>query len=113
MGMHCVPSALVMDGELDATRPEIVIDAPQPDGSLHLIGAGSLVFADAWHATHASPLELMGQLLPLFEAPIASGCRRSTRCTGRRGRTAPPGRSCTGTPTCRVTPSAGHPPDVR
>ena len=66
-------AALVMDGELDATRLEIVINAPQPDGSLHLIGADSLVCADAWHATHASPPELMGQRLPLCEAPNRFG----------------------------------------
>jgi len=61
------------------------------------------------HATHASPPALMGRLLHLFEAPIASGYRRSIRCTCGRGRTAPRGRSCTGTPTCRVTPSGGPP----
>ena len=73
MGLHFVNSALVMDGELDATRPEIVIYEPQPDGSLHLIGADYLVLADAWDATHASPPELMGQLFHLFEAPNRFG----------------------------------------
>ena len=73
MGMHFVNFPLVMDGELDATRPEIVIYEPQPDGSLHLIGADYLVLADAWHATHASPPELMGQLFHLFEAPNRFG----------------------------------------
>ena len=73
MGMHFVNMPLVMDGELDATRPEIVIYEPQPDGSLHLIGADYLVLADAWNATHPSPPELMGQLLHLFEAPNRFG----------------------------------------
>jgi hypothetical protein len=50
MGMHFVNMPLVMDGELDATRPEIVIYEPQPDGSLQLIGADYLVLADAWDA---------------------------------------------------------------
>src|SRR2546428_133795 len=58
MGMHFVNFPLVMDGELDATRPEIVIYEPQQDGSLQLIGADYLVLADAWNATHASPPEL-------------------------------------------------------
>jgi hypothetical protein len=73
MGMHFVNMPLVLDGELDATRPEIVIYEPQPDGSLHLIGADYLVLADAWNATHTSPPELMGQLLHLFEAPNRFG----------------------------------------
>jgi hypothetical protein len=73
MGMHFVNMPLVMDGELDATRPEIVIYEPQPDGSLHLIGADYLVLADAWDATHTSPPELMGQLFHRFEAPNRFG----------------------------------------
>ena len=73
MGLHFVNSALVMDGELDATRPEIVIYEPQPDGSLQLIGADYLVFAEAWNAKNASPPELMGQLFHLFEAPNRFG----------------------------------------
>ena len=39
-----------MDGKLDATRPEIVIYEPQPNGSLKLIGADYLVLAEAWDA---------------------------------------------------------------
>ena len=73
MGLHFVNFELVMDGELDATRPEIVIYEPQPDGSLQLIGADYLVLADVWNATHASPPELMGQLFHLFEAPNRFG----------------------------------------
>src|SRR5919112_4806993 len=48
MGMHFVNGPLVGDGELDATRPEIVIYEPQPNGRLRLIGADFLVLADAW-----------------------------------------------------------------
>ena len=73
MGMHFVNFPLVMDGELDATRPEIVIYEPQQDGSLKLIGADYLVLADAWNAKNASPPELMGQLFHLFEAPNRFG----------------------------------------
>ena len=73
MGLHFVNFELVMDGELDATRPEIVIYEPQPDGSLQLIGADYLVLADAWHAQNASPPELMGQLFHRFEAPNRFG----------------------------------------
>ena len=73
MGMHFVNSALVMDGVLDATRPEIVIYEPLPNGRLRLIGADYLVFADAWNATHSSPPQLMGQLFHLFESPNRFG----------------------------------------
>ena len=73
MAMHFVNVPLVMDGELDATRPEIVIYEPQPDGRLRLIGADYLVLADAWNAKHTNPPELMGQLLHLFEAPNRFG----------------------------------------
>ena len=73
MGMHFVKGALVGDGELDATRPEIVIYEPQPDGRLKLIGADYLVLADAWNAKHTATPELMGQLFHLFEAPNRFG----------------------------------------
>jgi hypothetical protein len=69
MGMHYVNFPLVLDGELDATRPEIVIYEPLPNGTLRLIGADYLVLADAWHAKHPEPPQIMGQLLHLFEAP--------------------------------------------
>lgn len=73
MGMHFVNGALVGDGELDPTRPEIVIYEPLPNGKLKLIGADFLVLADAWNAKHAAPPELMGQLFHLFEAPNRFG----------------------------------------
>jgi hypothetical protein len=73
MGMHFVNGPLVGDGELDPTRPEIVIYEPQPNGRLRLIGADFLVLADAWNATHAGPPELMGQLFHLFESPNRFG----------------------------------------
>jgi hypothetical protein len=73
MGMHFVNMSLVGDGEIDATRPEIVIYEPQPNGRLRLIGADYLVFADAWDATHSSAPELMGQLFHRFDAPNRFG----------------------------------------
>ncbi|PWT80425.1 MAG: hypothetical protein C5B57_12230 [Blastocatellia bacterium] len=69
MGLHFVNGELVGDGEIDATRPEIVIYEPLPNGRLRLIGADYLVLADAWNATHDAPPELMGQLFHLFESP--------------------------------------------
>jgi len=73
MGMHFVNGALVGDGELDPTRPEIVIYEPQPDGRLKLIGADFLVLAEQWNATHSGPPEMMGQLFHLFDAPNRFG----------------------------------------
>jgi hypothetical protein len=69
MGMHFVNFDLVIDGILDATRPEIVIYEPQPDGRLRLIGADYLVLADHWDPTHSAAPELMGQLFHYFESP--------------------------------------------
>jgi hypothetical protein len=73
MGLHYVNGPLVMDGLLDATRPEIVIYEPTSNGGRKLIGADYLVLAEAWDATHSSPPELMGQLFHLFEAPNRFG----------------------------------------
>ena len=73
MGLHYVNMALVGDGELDATRPEIVIYEPGPNGRLKLIGADFLVFADAWDKKGIGTPQLMGQLLHLFESPNRFG----------------------------------------
>jgi hypothetical protein len=73
MGLHYVNLPLVFDGELDATRPEIVIYEPTPSGRLRITGADYLVLAEAWHAKHADTPQLGGQLLHLFEAPNRFG----------------------------------------
>jgi hypothetical protein len=73
MGLHYVNGALVGDGVIDATRPEIVIYEPTPNGGLNLIGADYLVLADAWNTTHSTAPELNGQLFHLFEAPNRFG----------------------------------------
>ena len=69
MGMHYVNGDLVNSGVIDATRPQIVIYEPMPNGTLKLIGADYLVIADQWNSTHSDPPQLMGQLFHLFEAP--------------------------------------------
>ena len=73
MGLHFVNGSLVGDGELDVTRPEILLYEPLPNGKLRLTGADYLVLADAWNATHADPPKLMGQLFHLFESPTRFG----------------------------------------
>jgi hypothetical protein len=75
MGLHYVNMALVGSGVIDATRPQIVIYEPQPDGHLQLIGADFLVLADQWDKTHpgqGAP-QLMGQLYHYFESPNRFG----------------------------------------
>jgi hypothetical protein len=73
MGLHFVNPSLIGDDVVDATRPEIVIYEPQPNGRKRLIGADFLILKDVWDAKHASPPELMGQLFHLFEAPNRFG----------------------------------------
>jgi hypothetical protein len=73
MGLHYVNASLVNSGVLDATRPQIVIYEPTPNGGLQLIGADYLLLADAWNAKHSGPPELMGQLFHLFESPNRFG----------------------------------------
>ena len=75
MGLHYVNGALVGSGVIDATRPQIVIYEPTPNGQLKLIGADFLVLADQWNKDpkHTAPPELMGQLFHLFDAPNRFG----------------------------------------
>jgi len=73
MGLHYVNGALVSAGVLDATRPQIVIYEPTPNGTPRLIGADYLVLAKEWDATHSAPPQLMGQLFHLFESPNRFG----------------------------------------
>jgi len=74
MGLHYVNLELAFDGgELDATRPEIVIYEPEPNGRLRMTGADYLVIAKDWDDKHAGPPELMGQLFHLFESPNRFG----------------------------------------
>ena len=73
MGLHYINGNLVNSGVLDATRPQIVIYEPKPDGSLRLIGADYLLIADAWNAKHSGPPELMGQFFHLFTSPNRFG----------------------------------------
>jgi hypothetical protein len=73
MGLHYVNLALVGDGELDPTQPEIVIYEPTPNGRLRLIGADYLVYADDWDKKGLGTPQLMGQLMHLFESPNRFG----------------------------------------
>ncbi len=76
MGLHYVNMPLVLDGQIDAMRPEIILYEPTGDGQLRLVGADYLVFADVWDKTHSSAPELMGQKFQQFEAPNRFGLPR-------------------------------------
>jgi methanethiol S-methyltransferase len=74
MGLHYVKLPLVLDGELDAAQPEIVIYEATPSGRLRITGADYLVFAADWDKKHpGEPPQIMGQLLHFFEAPNRFG----------------------------------------
>ena len=64
MGLHYVNLALVGDGELDPTKPEIVIYEPTPNGQLKLVGADYLVFAEAWDKKGVGTPQLIGLRAP-------------------------------------------------
>src|SRR5262245_21074575 len=76
MGLHYVNMPLVMDGQIDAAHPEIILYEPVEGGGVRLVGADYLVFADAWDKTHPSAPELMGQKFQQFEAPNRFGLPR-------------------------------------
>jgi len=69
MGVHFVNLPLVLDGELDVMRPEIVLYEPLPNGRYRLTGVDYLVLSQSWNANNPGAPELMGQLFHLFEAP--------------------------------------------
>lgn len=71
MGIHFVDVANLVDGQVDRLSPEALIYEPKADGSLTLVGAEYLVFAEAWDAEHASPPILYGQRF----ARVAAGNR--------------------------------------
>jgi len=74
MGLHYVNGDILGSGVIDATRPQIVIYEPTKDGSLRLIGADYLVYADTWNAQHPDgPPQLVGQLFHYFESPNRFG----------------------------------------
>jgi hypothetical protein len=73
MGLHYVNGDLVNRGEIDPTRPQIVIYEATPNGGLRLIGADFLLLADAWDKKKQGPPELMGQLFHYWESPNRFG----------------------------------------
>jgi hypothetical protein len=76
MGLHYANMPLVLDGEIDPEKPEIILYEPVGNGQARLTGADYLVFADDWDKKHSSAPELMGQKFQQFEAPNRFGLPR-------------------------------------
>ncbi len=72
MGNHYVNGALVGDGLLDASRPEVLIYEASAS-ALRLVGVEFVVFADTWLAHHSSPPVLEGQSFQFVSSPNRYG----------------------------------------
>jgi hypothetical protein len=72
MGFHYVNSALVGDGVLDASHPEVLIYEAS-ESALQLVGVEFVVLADPWLATHTSPPMLEGQSFQFVPSPNRYG----------------------------------------
>jgi hypothetical protein len=72
MGVHYVNSTFLQDGELDVNRPEALM-YESTNGTLRLLGVEYIVTADAWHARHAEPPTLEGQVFNYTASPNRYG----------------------------------------
>lgn len=68
MGVHYANPILFADGELNATRPEVLVYEPV-DGRLRLVAVEYVVPADAWMAHHNAPPVLEGQHFHFVNSP--------------------------------------------
>lgn len=72
MGVHYVNLDLVGDGELDASRPEVLIYEPS-EGGMRLVGVEFIVVAATWLAGHTTPPVLEGQTFLFVDSPNRYG----------------------------------------
>ena len=74
MGVHYIKPGLLMDAELDPSRPEALI-YEYKDNMARLVGAEFIVVAAVWHQTHEpnDPPVLAGQLLQFVDSPNRFG----------------------------------------
>ena len=82
MGLHYVNFPLVADGQIDATKPEIVLYEPTPSGGLRITGVDYLVFAADWEPDpHECPraqraaLSFLRRAQPLRTAAVLHAAR--------------------------------------
>ena len=74
MGLHYVNMGLV-DGDIKAGEPEIILFEPTPDGGVRITGVDYLTPKAAWEESHKGegPPILFGQLFHLFDSPNRFG----------------------------------------
>jgi hypothetical protein len=72
MGNHYVNAALVGDGVLDASQPEVLIYEAS-NGGLQLVGVEFVVIAQTWLANHTTPPVLEGQTFLFIDSPNRYG----------------------------------------
>jgi hypothetical protein len=69
MGVHWVNGAL-LDDQLDAAHPEVLVFEPRPGGRLRLVALEYVVFESAWGSPEdTDPPELFGRPLQYVPAP--------------------------------------------
>ncbi|HEX7060720.1 MAG TPA: hypothetical protein VF200_02060 [Woeseiaceae bacterium] len=73
MGLHFANGALVADGVLDASQPELLVYEPKQSGGLRLVAVEFVVIAEAWDAANEAPPVLDGQLFNFVGAPNRYG----------------------------------------
>jgi hypothetical protein len=74
MGVHYVNPALIADPAIDLTAPEVLVYAPDRDGTLRLAAVEYLVDKAAWDAANPKPPELFrGEPFMVTEAPNRYG----------------------------------------
>jgi len=72
MGVHYINGGLVVDGEIDGSRPEALIYEPS-EGKMRLVGVEYIVDAATWLAHHDAPPMLEGQAFQLVNSPNRYG----------------------------------------
>lgn len=73
MGIHYVNGDYVGDTNLDPTKPEALVYAPEPNGHLKLVALEYIVFQAGWDANHGSRPVLFGHEFGLVPAPNRFG----------------------------------------
>lgn len=73
MGVHWANPDLVVDKQIQATRPEALVYAPADDGTLVLAAAEYVVLKADWDGTHAQPPRLFGHTFDVTAAPNRYG----------------------------------------
>jgi hypothetical protein len=73
MGVHWVNGGLVGDPAIIPTKPEAMVYAPGPAGTLRLAAVEYIVVKSAWDATHSMAPMLYGHMFMTTDAPNRYG----------------------------------------